>query len=225
MISQGHRERLRRRFDLTGGKGLLDYEILELILTFAIMRRDTKPAAKALIERFGSLAEVFDASRKDLESVAGIGPRASFLISLLKKSCASYLGAALRKRNIMKSPENVAEYCRVALAGLKHEAMHVLFTDSRNAVVSEDTLFEGTVDQAAVYPRRIIEECLSRHAAGFVLVHNHPSGDVTPSLEDKALTERVMEAARTVDLRFLDHLIVGRSGFHSFREKDGELWK
>lgn len=202
--------------------GFAPHELLELVLTYALPRRDTKPLAKELLARFGSLAGVLDARPEELRRTAGVGSRSAELLSLFRPVCAAYLREGLRKKDVLSSPQRAADYCRMRLAGEPHERVHALFLDSRNRVVAEKSLFEGTVDQSAVYPRRLIEEALAAKAVGFILVHNHPSGQVSPSKEDALLTRRVREAARSVDLRFLDHLIVGREGHFSFREA-GEL--
>jgi len=219
-LSAGHRDRLRARFQKSGLGGFHDYEILELLLTYAIPRCDTKPIAKALIAEFAGLAGVLDASVQELESVKGVGRQASILLSLVKQVCSEYLRHRLVGLNVIRNPEAVVEYCRMSLAGLKHEVVHLLLVDSRNRVISDKTLFEGSIDQSQVYPRRIVEEALTHHASGFILVHNHPSGAVNPSADDKALSRRVLDAAKAVDLRFLDHLVVGREGegYFSFRE-------
>ncbi len=214
----GHRKRLRNRFQKGGGDGLQDYELLELLLTYAIPRKDVKPYAKALIKRFGSLAGVLDASQKDLEEVAKIGPISSTLIRLVKEICAAYLAEKIKGREVLSSPQAVLDFARMKLTGLPHEAFMVIFLDSKNRVLDHKIMQEGTVDRAVIYPRRIVEEALARRAAGIIFVHNHPSGDAQPSPEDKNLTRSLVEAARTIDLRVLDHLIVGKEGYCSFVE-------
>ncbi|MDO8955349.1 MAG: DNA repair protein RadC [Deltaproteobacteria bacterium] len=214
----GHRKRLRERFRKNGTEGMHDYEVLELLLTYAIPRKDVKPIAKDLLKRFGSLSGVLDAGQKELEEVANIGPISSTLIRLVKETCGIYLAKKMRNKDVLSSPQAVLDFARVKLAGLPHEAFMVIFLNAKNKVLDYKVLQEGTVDRAVIYPRRMVEEALAHHAAGIILVHNHPSGDSEPSPEDKQLTRSLTEAARTIDLRVLDHIIVGKEGYCSFLE-------
>ncbi len=214
----GHRKRLRERFRKNGTEGMHDYEVLELLLTYAIPRKDVKPIAKNLLKRFGSLSGVLDAGQKELEEVANIGPISSTLIRLVKETCGIYLAEKMRNKDVLSSPQAVLDFARVKLAGLPHEAFMVIFLNAKNKVLDYKVLQEGTVDRAVIYPRRMVEEALAHHAAGIILVHNHPSGDSEPSPEDKQLTRSLTEAARTIDLRVLDHIIVGKEGYCSFLE-------
>ena len=213
-----HRKRLRERFIRNGPEGMQDYEILELLLTFAIPRKDVKPLAKDLMGRFGSFSAVLDASQKELEEVAYLGPISSTLIRLVKEIGGVYLAEKLKKKEVLSSPQAVLDFARLKLAGLPWEVFMVIYLNSKNKVLGHQILQEGTVDRAAIYPRRLIEEALARHAAGIILIHNHPSGDSAPSPEDKQLTRALTEAARTIDLRVLDHIIVGKEGYFSFTE-------
>jgi len=214
----GHRERLRKRLRESGEKGLLDYELLELLLTYAIPRRDVKPYAKNLIKKFGSLAGVLDADLRELEEVLQVGPISSTLIHLVKKLNEAYFAEKMMNRDALSSPQAVLEFARVKMAGLSHEAFMVIFLNTKNRVLGYNVVQEGTVDRAVIYPRRIVEEAIGRHAASVILVHNHPSGQSEPSPEDRELTRTIVEAARTIDLRVLDHIIVGREGHFSFVE-------
>ena len=213
-----HRKRLRERFRKSGTEGMHDYEMLELLLTYAIPRKDVKPFAKELIKRFGSLSGVLDADQKEIEEVARIGPISSTLIRLVKEVCSAYLAEKMKDKNVLSSPQAVLDFARVKLAGLPHEAFMVIFLNTKNRVMDYKIIQEGTVDRAVIYPRRMVEEALARHAASLILVHNHPSGDSEPSPEDKQLTRALMDAARTIDLRVLDHIIVGKEGYCSFLE-------
>ncbi len=214
----GHRKRLRERFQKGGSEGMHDYELLELLLTYAIPRKDVKPYAKDLIDRFGSLSGVLDAGQKELEEVAKVGPISAILIRLVKEICGFYLAEIMKAKDVLSSPQAVLHFARMKLSGLPHEAFMVVFLNAKNRVLDYEILQEGTVDRAVIYPRRIIEKALSRHAAGIIFVHNHPSGDAQPSPEDKQLTRSLVDAARTIDLRVLDHLIVGKEGYCSFVE-------
>ncbi len=214
-----HRKRLRARFQRDGAAGMHDYEILELLLTYAIPRIDVKPHAKDLIKRFGSLSAVLDADPKAIEEAAGVGPISSTLVHLVKELCGVYLAERMKERDVLSSPQAVMDFARVKLAGLSHEVFMLIFLNTKNRVLDFKIVQEGTVDRAAIYPRRIVEAALAHHAASVIFIHNHPSGDAEPSPEDRQLTRSLLEAARTIDLRVLDHIIVGKEGYCSFVER------
>ncbi|MFQ6090170.1 MAG: DNA repair protein RadC [Candidatus Bipolaricaulia bacterium] len=217
----GHRERLRERFRQAGAEGLHDYELLELLLSYAIPRKDVKPLAKRLIERFGGLSGVLDAEQRELEEDAGLSSTTATLIHLVKELHGAYLAEQMEHRDLLSSPQAVVDFARVKLAGLPREALMVIYLNIKNEVIDHEVLHEGTVDRVTVYPRRIVEAALAHHAAGLILVHNHPSGHPEPSEDDRLLTRSVAAAARTVDIHLLDHIIVGRDGYFSFREEQG----
>ncbi len=214
----GHRQRLRERFRKGGPEGFHDYELLELLLTYGIPRRDVKPIAKALINRFGSLSRVFDASPNELEKVTGVGPISATLIRIVKELCSAYLEERMRSREVLSSPQAVVDFVRMKLSGLPYEAFMVIYLNPKNEVIDYEIIQEGTVDRAAVFPRRIIEGAILHHASGLILVHNHPSGHHQPSDEDKHLTRNILGATRSLDLRILDHIVVGKNGHFSFME-------
>ncbi len=215
--AQGHRERLRARYRVGGEGTLQDYELLELLLTFAIPRRDTKLLAKMLLERFGTLARVFAADPASLEEIEGIGPQAATLISLIRPLATRFLTAVPGPKTLLRSTGEAAAYFQAKLKGLREEEVHVAFVSAKNAVTATECLQRGTVDQSAVYVRKVIERALAHKASGFILAHNHPSGDPTPSGEDRDLTQAVKTAAATVGIRFLDHLIIGDGPPFSFK--------
>jgi DNA repair protein RadC len=215
----GHRKRLRERFHKMGGEGLHGYELLELLLGYAVPRKDVKPLAKELIARFGSLAGVVDASFEELQGIAGLGPASATLIRLVKEIGVAQLAERMKHRDLLKSPQSVVDFARLKLGGYPHEAFIAIYMNVKNEVIDYEVLHEGTVDRAIIYPRRIIEAALSHHAAALLLVHNHPSGHTEPSEEDKDVTRTVAQAAGTVDIRVLDHVIVARDGYLSFLEK------
>jgi len=214
----GHRERLRERFQKAGTEGLHDYELLELLLTYAIPRKDVKPVAKDLIKRFGGLSGVLDAGHKELEEAPDLGPASATLIRLVKGLCCCYLAERMQRRDALCSPQAVMDFARLKLAGLPHEAFMVIYLNTKNEVLDHEIIHEGTVDHAVVYPRRVVESALARHASGLILIHNHPSGHPEPSMEDRRLTRAIADAARTVDIRVLDHIVVGKGGHFSFAE-------
>ena len=213
----GHRERLRARYRLNGEAALEDYELLELLLTYAIPRRDTKLLAKKLLERFGTLARVFEAEPATLEAIDGIGPQVATLISLIRPLATRFVTQAPRAKTVLRSTADAAAYFQVKLKGLSEEEVHVAFVNSKNAVMATECLQRGTVDQSVVYVRKVIERTLAHKASGFLLVHNHPSGDPTPSSDDRDLTQALKAAAETVGVRFLDHLVIGETDPFSFK--------
>jgi len=215
----GHRERLRRRFQKVGAEGLHNYEILELLLTYAIPRKDVKAVAKRLIKRFGGFGAVFDASLEELEGVPDVGPSSAILIKVAKEILCACLAEKMKGKDLVFSPQTAVDFVRVKLAGLPYEAFMVIYLNAKNEVMNYEILHEGTIDRAVVYPRRIIESALVHHAVGLLLVHNHPSGHPQASVEDKRITSAITEAARTVDIKVIDHIIVGKNGYFSFVEQ------
>ncbi len=214
---EGHRERLRARYRLSGEAALQDYELLELLLTYAIPRRDTKLLAKKLLEQFGTLGRVFEAEPPALGEVEGIGPQAATLISLIRPLAARFLKTTTSPQTTLRSTADAAAYFQAKLKGLPDEEVHVAFVNAKNAVTATECLQRGTVDQSAVYVRKVIERALAHKASGFILAHNHPSGDPTPSAHDRELTQAVKAAAAAVGVRFLDHLIIGDTAPFSFK--------
>ena len=215
--AKGHRVRLRGRYRLNGEAALQDYELLELLLTFAVPRRDTKLSAKKLLERFGTLARVFEADPAALEEIDGIGPEAATLISLIRPLAVRFLTAAPAAKTVLKSTGAAAAYFQAKLKGLPEEEVHVAFVNTKNAVTATECLQRWTVDQSVVYVRKVIERALAHKASGFIVVHNHPSGDPTPSDHDRDVTQALKSAAATVGVRFLDHLIIGEAAPFSFK--------
>jgi DNA repair protein RadC len=214
---QGHRRRLRERFQ-EAPRAVPDYELLELLLTYAIPRRDVKPLAKALLERFGSFKGVLSASPAELREVDGAGKGTGAFLGAVRAAVERFMAAEARRADALTSPAAVAAYCRASLEGLRNEVFEVVYLNTRNRVLRTERLSEGTVDQTAVYPRRVVQGALENRAAAVILVHNHPSGDPSPSAEDKALTRRLCAAGKLVDIPVLDHVIVGDGRHFSFRE-------
>lgn len=214
-----HRSRLRKRFQKTDGIGLHEYELLELLLTYAIPRIDVKPIAKRLLKRFGELSRVLDASQAEIEAIDGVGPASATLVRVVKALCVSYSSQRMRSKNILSSPETVLDFSRLKLTGLANEALMAIYVNVKNEVIDYEILNEGTVDNVVIYPRRIIEGALSYHASGLIIVHNHPSGNPEPSEEDRVLTSSLSDISKTLDIRLLDHIIIARDGHFSFRER------
>ncbi len=200
--------------------GFAEHEVIELLLTLAIPRRDVKRPAKALLERFDSLRGIMDAAPAEVRSVEGIGEAAVVALQVIRESAVLYLGQASEGSEVLSDSERLRDYWRLRIGGLKHEVFAVAYLDSGYRLLRDgvETLQEGTVDRAAVYPRRVVEAALKRQAAGLVLAHNHPNGNVEPSEHDKLLTRAIVLAAETISLRVVDHLIVSPEASFSFRE-------
>ena len=214
----GHRQRLRDRFRDNGLAAFQDYEALELILLYVARQKDMKPVAKELVGRFGSFKNVLDASASELEEIEGIGPAAVALIHYIKQAAARYLQQSSKERFSPDSPEALRQYFILSMGSDPNEKFRVVCLDSSFGIVDEADIAEGTVDQAAVYPRRVMETALEAKATTLVLVHNHPDGNVTPSDYDKTLTRSLVLAGKTMGISVHDHLIVSRDTCFSFRE-------
>ena len=217
---QGHRKRLRERFRKTGFEGFQDYEALELMLTYAVPRRDVKPLAKRLVKRFGSMQGVMDSSFDDLSAFDGLTENSATYIKALKECSAVYLrGRSKGSGTVLSSAAALIEYCRVKMAGLKDEQFRVVFLNPGNEVIADEVIQEGTVNQSVVYPRKVMERALYHNATALIFVHNHPSGNPKPSTEDKFITAERGRVAKGLSITVHDHLIVSSSGHFSFRER------
>ncbi len=214
----GHRQRLRDKFLKAGLTGLHDYEAVELLLTYAIPRMDVKPLAKRLVKKFKGLRGILDASMEELTNTPGMGAHSAGLIRLAKEMGRAYLEEQVIGSDVMSSPKEVVDFLTVKLAGERVEKFLALFLSSKNEVLAIETINEGTINQTAVYPRKVIEHALRHNARSIIFVHNHPSGDSTPSKTDIKLTKELEEAAGTVDILVHDHIIIGRNGHHSLRD-------
>ena len=216
----GHRKRLRERFQQSGLAGFAEHEVIELLLTLAIPRLDVKQPAKALLKQFGSLRGVLDAPLTELRSVQGIGEVAAISLKVIREAATLYLLETSEEAPVLRDPERLSDFWRMRIGHLKHEVFAVAYLDSAHRLLRNgvETLQEGTIDRAAVYPRRVVESALRRQAAALVLAHNHPNGNVEPSEQDKMVTRAVTLAAETISLRVVDHLIVSASETFSFRK-------
>ena len=216
----GHRQRLRERFLKSGVDGLATHEVIELLLTTAIPRSDVKQPAKALIQKFENLRGILDASLVDIRSIAGLGEVAPVALKIIRAVATLYLQQSAEKQEFLANPENIASFWRMQIGALREEVFEVAYLDSALCLLRDgiERLEEGTIDRAAVYPRRVVEAALSRGASALVLAHNHPNRIVEPSEQDKALTRALVLATETVDIRVLDHLIVSTDETFSFRQ-------
>lgn len=215
----GHRKRLRERFLKSGLSGFADYEVVELLLTLAIPRSDVKQPAKALIAQFGNLRGILDAPIEELSSVSGIGAVTPVALQIIKAAATLYLQQNSEGIDSLSDPDRLADFWRMRIGALQNEVFEVAYLDSAYRLLRDgvENLEEGTIDRAAVYPRRVVEAALKRGAAAIVLAHNHPNGNLAPSEQDKLLTRAIVLAADTVRLRILDHLVVSAHDTFSFR--------
>jgi DNA repair protein RadC len=213
----GHRERLKARFRDKGADALADYEILELLLFQVVPRRDTKPLAKALLQRFGSFAEVIAAPEKRLREVDGVGDSIVHHFKLVKASVELFERNKVAARTSLDSWKSVIDYVKAAMAHETVEQFRILFLNKRNQLIADEVQQRGTVDHTPVYPREIVKRALELSATAIILVHNHPSGDPTPSNADIQMTKQVVDIAKPLGILVHDHIIVGRAGHASFR--------
>jgi DNA repair protein RadC len=213
----GHRDRLRRRFLADDGAAMPDYELLELLLFGAIPRRDTKPIAKALLDRFGSLAGVLAASPEALQAIDGVGETVAIQLKATRAAGVRLAREELRSRPVLSSWDKVVDYCRARLGREETEHFWVLYLDRKNAVLADEQQSRGTVDHTPVYPREVVKRALELGASALILVHNHPSGDPTPSPADVRITKSVVEAAAALDIAVHDHIVIARAGHVSLR--------
>ena len=213
----GHRDRLRGRFRDGGAAALADYELLELALFRALPRRDTKPIAKALLKRFGTLSEVLAAPPERLKEVGGIGDAAIGDLKLIRAVAERTAAEAMRKRTVLTSWSALLDYCRRTMAYESREQFRILFLDKRNALIADEVQGTGTVDHTPVYPREVIRRALELSATALILVHNHPSGDPTPSRADIQMTKTIVDVGKPMGIVVHDHLVIGRDGHASLK--------
>jgi DNA repair protein RadC len=214
----GHRERLRDRFIEGGPSALPDYELLEMVLFRAIKRGDTKPIAKALMARFGSFAEVVSAEPERLMEVKGVGPAIATEIKLIQAAALRLSRGQVLHRPSLNNFKLILDYCRAAMAFNEIEMFRLLFMDKRNQLIADEVQQTGSMDHTPVYVREVMKRALELSASAIIMVHNHPSGDPTPSMADIEMTKKIVTAGRALSIEVLDHLIIGRKGHCSFRE-------
>ena len=216
---QGHRARLKQRFAEHGLDGFHEYEVLELLLTYAIPRKDVKPVAKRLMAQFQTLAGVFDAQAQELQSIEGLGKESAQFLKLIKAAQVRYLESELAEKPKLDSPDTVKDWLRAKLQDKSIEYFGALFTDQQNRCISTETLFEGTVDRAVVYPRTLVKRALELDAKGIIIFHNHPAGTAQASEQDIALTGQLQRACATLDIKLLDHFLLAGKQVLSFQEQ------
>lgn len=215
----GHRDRLRARFLKAGAENLPDYEVLELLLFGVIPRKDTKPIAKALLARFGSFHAVMAASPEELMAVDGIKDAAAAMLKAVQASIQLALQTKVRAADAISSWDDLVAYCTLRMAHEPNEQFRLIYLDRKNRVIADEARQRGTVDHTPVYPREVVKRALELNASALIMVHNHPSGDPTPSRADIEMTRKVKDAAAAVSITLHDHVIISRGGHLSFRSK------
>ena len=213
----GHRMRLRERFHSAGPDALSDYELLEMVLFTARSQGDVKPLAKTLIKKFGSFAEVIHAPETRLREVKGVGDRTVTELKLIAAAATRIARGELKQRTLLSSWSDVIDYCRTSMAFADKEQFRILFLDKRNQLISDEVQQTGTVDHTPVYPREVIKRALELSATAIMLVHNHPSGDPTPSSADIQMTRAIVDIATPLGIAVHDHIIVGKNGHASLK--------
>jgi DNA repair protein RadC len=213
----GHRDRLRARFRDAGTDALSDYEMLELVLFRALPRRDVKPLAKNLIARFGSFAEAVSAPEARLREVKGLGDAAITELKIVQAAASRLARGQVKGKPVLSSWSGVLDYCRTAMAFADKEQFRILFLDKRNQLIADELQQTGTVDHTPVYPREVVKRALELSATAIILVHNHPSGDPTPSRADIQMTQSIQEIAKPLGISVHDHIIVGKDGHASLK--------
>lgn len=214
----GHRQRLRERFLLSGGRDMPDYELLELLLTTAIPRRDVKPIAKKLIRKFGSFARVINAPKEELFEVDGIKDSAYTIFRIIVAAIerTSWQNLCESELPILLTTDALLDYCRATMAFSDVEELHIIYLNSKLQVIKQELMQKGTVNMVSIHPREVIKAALSNKASAIILAHNHPSGNVTPSSADAQITMQIKEACTTIGIRLIDHIIISESDAYSF---------
>jgi len=216
---EGHRQRLREKFIQSGLAGFHDYEIVELLLTLGTPRKDCKQPAKAAIKKFKTLRGVLEAPAEELQEIEGIGPHNSFGIKLVQEVARAFLKERLIEKPVCNSSKEVFDYLYHSMRGLKKEVFKVIFLDGKNHIIGIENLFEGTLNASAVYPREVIKSAIRNNALSLIFVHNHPSGDPKPSQTDKEITRNLVSAGTVMQIKVLDHLIIGDNRYFSFADE------
>jgi DNA repair protein RadC len=212
----GHRRRLRERFIKGGLDGFHDYELVELLLSLGTPRRDCKPLARAALEKFKTLRGVLEASPEELQEIKGIGPHSAFGIKLVQEVARRFLKEKIIDKPVYTSAREVFDYLYHSMRGLKKETFKVIYLNSQNQIIDTADLFAGTVNISVIHPREVIEAALKHNAVSLIFVHNHPSGNPTPSQNDKTVTRELVSAGSIMQIKVLDHIIIGDNTYFSF---------
>ncbi|CUI43575.1 RadC family protein [Cognatishimia activa] len=215
-----HRKRLRDRFMRGGAGAVPDYELLELVLFRAIPRRDVKPIARRLLDRFGSFNGVISASIPRLKECHDVGDAIVCELKIVEASAQRLAQSKVLRRPVLSSWDALLDYCQTSMAHLETEQFRILFLDTKNTLIADEAQARGTVDHVPVYPREVIKRALELNASALIMVHNHPSGDPTPSQADVEMTREIQKAASVMSITLHDHLVIGQSRHFSFRSND-----
>jgi len=213
---QGHRKRLRERFLKSGLTGFHDYEIVELLLTLGSPRKDCKLQAKEAIKKFKSLRGVLEASPEELQQIDGIGPHSAFGIKLVREAAREFLKEKIIDKPVYKSSREIFDYLYISMRNLNKEVFKVLYLNSRNQITEAEDILEGTVNSGAISPREVMESAIRHNAVSLIFAHNHPSGNPEPSQNDKTLTRDLVYAGSIMQIKVLDHIIIGNNVYFSF---------
>jgi len=216
-LNLGHRIRLRNKF-LTSGHHFADYELLELLLTFSIPRKDVKPIAKTLLNKFGSISKILHAEYSDLTEISGIKQNSIVLLKLIKEFWLFEMHDTLKQSVLLNNYSKLLDYCWLYIAYKNVEQFRILYLDNNFCLIDDDLLQEGTINYAVIYPREVIKHVLSYAAVSVIIVHNHPSGNVEYSKDDLDITLKIRDALNTIDVKLLDHIIIGTNkSYFSFK--------
>ena len=214
----GHRKRLREKY-LQSAQSLADYELLELLLTYSIPRRDVKPLSKKLIARYGSVSGVLNASTEELTTNEWLSDNSVALILLIRDLASKIFADEIREKDLFLAPKEVLEFVKAKLAGYNDEAFLIIYVNAKNRMENFEIISEGTVDHIVIYPRKVIKQALKHNATGMIIVHNHPSGESDPSSADIRFTESLKKAANAMEIKLLDHIIIAGNNYFSFLEE------
>lgn len=214
----GHRQRVREKFLKNGLESFQEYEAIELLLMIAIPRKDVKIPAKEALKKFGSFRDVLDAPVEELRRIKGIGETAPVVIKFIREAANRYLKQRSKQEFSLEKPDTLFDFCKSSIGPEPNEIFKVIYLDGRFRIIDEATLAEGTIDQAVIYPRKVMESAIQKKASILMFVHNHPDGDVTPSDFDKIITRSLVLAAKTLQIEVYDHIIVSKDEVFSFRE-------
>ncbi len=215
----GHRSRLRERFMRGEGRNMADYELLELLLTYALPRRDVKPIAKDLIRKFGSLAGVVNADESRLTEIPGIKENTAVLLKLVKQAASRFSWQNLSGSDapVISCWDAMIDYCRSEMGYLDIEEFRLIFLDVKFRLLGEEIMQRGTINQVAIHPREVVRLAMEKNAAAVIMAHNHPSGDVKPSHADIEITRQIDQALKSINIQLIDHIIISRSGYYSIK--------
>ena len=220
-LGEGHRERLRKRYIKSGLEGFNDYEVLELLLTYSIARKDVKPIAKKLIEKFGTIDDIAKSDVKSLLEVDGIGEGSAVFLKLIGDIALTLYREKIEDKDILtiKSKNSLLSYLRGEIGYSPREEFKILFLDSSNKLIASEILFYGTIDKSAIYPREIVERVIKNRAKSVIFAHNHPSGSISPSKKDIELTQYMYDSLKLLEIKLLDHIIITKNSYFSFLEE------